>query len=148
MTIGAKVATYQILPELCHVGQLLWLGGPSALICTNRGVHDTCHRWSRLLDLFVEDDLLRRCFGYSWRTRPDSIRSRFNTAYGYQRDSTDRYSAGRDLEGRQVCSQSSLSCVDGDLGGDDAQRLRNERRLMNPDDGAFHYAGSRYLLTC
>ena len=79
--------------------------------------------------------------------RPDSIRSRFDIACGYQRDSTDLCSAGRDLEGRQVCSQSSLSCVDDGLGGDDDQRWRNERRPMNPDDDAFHCVGSRYLLT-
>ena len=63
-TGGAQVATYQNLPELCHAGQLLWLGGPSALICTNRGVRDTCHRWSHLLILSVEGGLLRRCSGY------------------------------------------------------------------------------------
>lgn len=46
-----------------------------------------------------------------------------------------------------MCSQSSLSCVDGGLGGDDAQRLKNGRRLMNHGDDACHCAGSRYLLT-
>ena len=53
-TVGTQVAKCQNLPELCHTGQLLWLGGPSALICTSRGVRDTCHRWSHHLILFVE----------------------------------------------------------------------------------------------
>ena len=148
-TTGARVATYQNLPELCHVGQLLWLGGLSALRCTNREVLDTCHRWRRLLDdLSVEDGFLHRCSGCCERmTRPDSIRSRLSAACGYQRDSTDRCSAGRDLKGQRACSRSSLSCVDGGLGGDDAQRLKNGRRLMNHGDDACHCAGSRYLLT-